>query len=378
MRSGVASGIASIQNLYRAAYRSITRKWHKYKKKPASDEEPKADEVHKVIDNNVPVEGEGKDGLIQDEKSMNGFQYQSFRFNSPGMRGNDSGSARSSSSFFKHSSVDGLFNMSCHNLTRCGTRSASHTPSRSHHKRKTRKSCPTSPETSNSSGRKSSTDSTSTTPLSRSAPLSKSGPLSNCESRRSTTIMFSQSSGMLKPPAIEKQLECTLEELCFGCNKKMKVTRVVVKDTGQMAQEEELVTINVKPGWKKGTKITFEGLGNERPGAYPADIIFVIAEKRHHLFVREGDDLELTVEIPLIQALTGCTISIPLLGGENTTLTIEDIIYPGYEKTIPDQGMPISKVEGKRGNLKVTFLVEFPTSLTHEQRSDVHTILEEC
>lgn len=57
MRSGVASGIASIRNLYRAAYRSITRKWHKYKQKPASDEEPKADhEVHKVIDNNVPVE----------------------------------------------------------------------------------------------------------------------------------------------------------------------------------------------------------------------------------------------------------------------------------------------------------------------------------
>lgn len=144
-----------------------------------------------------------------------------------------------------------------------------------------------------------------------------------------------------------------------------------------MAQEEELVTINVKPGWKKGTKITFEGLGNERPGAYPADIVFVIAEKRHPLFGREGDDLELTLEIPLIQALTGCTISIPLLGGENMTLAIEDIIFPGYEKTIPDQGMPISKEGGKKGNLKVTFLVEFPTSLTQEQRSDLLTILED-
>ncbi|XP_050365637.1 uncharacterized protein LOC126784199 [Argentina anserina] len=207
--------------------------------------------------------------------------------------------------------------------------------------------------------------------------MCKSGPLLKSESRRSTTIMFSNSSGMLKPPAIEKQLECTMEELCFGCSKKMKVIRVIVKETGQMAQEEELVTINVKPGWKKGTKITFEGLGNERPGAYPADVIFVIAEKRHPLFVREGDDLELTVEISLIHALTGCAISIPLLGGENMTLKIEDIIYPGYEKTIPDQGMPISKGERKRGNLKVTFLVEFPTSLTKEQRSEVINILDD-
>lgn len=154
-----------------------------------------------------------------DEKSMNGLHFQSYRCNSQGMQRNDSaGSPRSSSSFFKHTSVDSLFNMSCHNLTRCGTRSASTTP--------TRKKA-ASPETS-SSGRnsKSSTDFDSTT------PLSKSGPLSKCESRRSTTIMFSNSSGMLKPPAIERQLECTLEELCFGCNKKMKVTRVVVKDTG--------------------------------------------------------------------------------------------------------------------------------------------------
>ena len=133
----------------------------------------------------------------------------------------------------------------------------------------------------------------------------------------------------------------------------------------------------MKPGWKKGTKITFEGLGNERPGTYPADIIFVISEKGHPLFRRSGDDLELTLEIPLVQALTGCTISIPLLGGENMTLSIEDIIYPGYVHTIPDQGMAISGEEGKRGDLKVTFLVELPTSLTKNQKSDVLNILED-
>ena len=44
--------------------------------------------------------------------------------------------------------------------------------------------------------------------------------------------MFSNSSGMLKPPAIEKPLECSLEELCFGCSRKMKVTRAVVKING--------------------------------------------------------------------------------------------------------------------------------------------------
>lgn len=144
-----------------------------------------------------------------------------------------------------------------------------------------------------------------------------------------------------------------------------------------MVEEEEVVTINVKPGWKKGTKITFEGLGNEIPGAYPADIVFVIAEKRHPLFRRDGDDLELALEIPLVKALTGCIISIPLLGGDQMKLTIDDIIYPGYEKVISEQGMAISKDEGKRANLKLTFLVDFPIFLTDEQRSDILNILED-
>ena len=118
-------------------------------------------------------------------------------------------------------------------------------------------------------------------------------------------------------------------------------------------------------------------MGNERPGALPADITFVIAEKRHSMFRREGDDLELAVRIPLIKALTGCTISIPLLGGEKMSMTIDDIIYPGYEKIIAGKGMPNPKDHGKRGDFKITFLVDFPKELTDEQRSDILSILQD-
>lgn len=145
-----------------------------------------------------------------------------------------------------------------------------------------------------------------------------------------------------------------------------------------IVQEEEILTINVQPGWTKGTKITFEGKGNERAGAaYREDIVFFISEKRHQLFRREGDDLELRVEIPLVKALTGCTISVPLLGGMDMSLTLDGIIYPGYEKMVIGQGMPISREPGKRGDLRVTFLVEFPTRLTHNQRSEVFAILQD-
>ncbi|GKV32386.1 hypothetical protein SLEP1_g40997 [Rubroshorea leprosula] len=197
---------------------------------------------------------------------------------------------------------------------------------------------------------------------------------SRCQS--STPILFSNSTGLVKPPPIEKELECTLEELCFGCKKRIKITREVTTKSGEVIQEEEMLTIKVKPGWKKGTKITFEGMGNERPGSLPADIIFVIAERKHHLFRREGDDLELAVSIPLVKSLTGCTIPIPLLGGEKTDITIEDIIHPGYQKIISGEGMPNPKEQGKRGDMILVFLIEFPTELTAEQRADIVGILE--
>ncbi|KAI8024671.1 hypothetical protein LOK49_LG02G02851 [Camellia lanceoleosa] len=103
----------------------------------------------------------------------------------------------------------------------------------------------------------------------------------------------------------------------------------------------------------------------------------MINEKRHTIFKRESDDLELGVEVPLIKALTGCSISVPLLGGEKMTLSFEDIIYPGYEKIIPGQGMPKSKEGGRRGDLKLKFLVDFPTDLTDEQRSEAVSILND-
>ena len=92
----------------------------------------------------------------------------------------------------------------------------------------------------------------------------------------------------------------------------------------QIVQEKEILSIKVKPGWKKGTKITFEGMGNERPGSYAADVTFVIAEKRYNLLRREGDDSELAIEIPLVKAPTGCTLPMPLLGGEKMKLKIDE------------------------------------------------------
>ncbi|KAG2666813.1 hypothetical protein I3760_15G082600 [Carya illinoinensis] len=297
---------------------------------------------------------------------MNGVH--SFRYDSETMAGDNPTGPRG---FFKHRSMDNCFPSIPSPLSRSASRRRT---------TESKRGC----SFFRSSSRKG-TDVTMPSPSSKGSPQSQDSKSSSSASfisksmsgRNSAPIMFSNSSGMLKPPPVEWKLECTLEELCFGCRRKVKITRDVLTKTGQIIQEEELLNIKVKPGWKQGTKITFEGMGNERPGAHPADIIFVIEEKRHPLFRRAGDDLEFAVEIPLVKALTGCKLSIPLLGGEKMSLTIEDIIHPGYEKIIAGLGMPRSKERGNRGSLKITFLVDFPTQLTDEQRSDILSILKD-
>ncbi|KAL3641251.1 hypothetical protein CASFOL_016219 [Castilleja foliolosa] len=194
---------------------------------------------------------------------------------------------------------------------------------------------------------------------------------------RTGPIIYSNSHGLIKPHANEEPLDCTLEELCFGCIKKIKITRDAITENRQRVEEEEKFTIKVEPGWQVGTRITFEGRGNEIPGADPADVIFTISEKTHPLFTRKDDDLELKVDIPLVEALTGCNLSIPLLGGQLMRLTIDDVIKPGDEKIIQVQGMPKKNDPTTRGNLIIKFSIKFPDKLTDKQRSDAANILQQ-
>ena len=99
-------------------------------------------------------------------------------------------------------------------------------------------------------------------------------------------------SGPTQPPAVTTELGCTLEELFLGCTKRLAIQRKRLGSTGgNVVDEEKVLTIHVQPGWKKGTKITFPQEGDEAAGQLPADLVFVVAEKPHDTFVREGNNL---------------------------------------------------------------------------------------
>ncbi|CAA0838353.1 DNAJ heat shock family protein [Striga hermonthica] len=178
-----------------------------------------------------------------------------------------------------------------------------------------------------------------------------------------------------KPAPVESKLPCSLEELYTGSTRKMKISRQVVDANGRLSSESEILTIDVKPGWKKGTKITFQDKGNEQPNQLPADLVFVIDEKPHKVFKRDGNDLIMTYTVTLAEAIGGTTINFATLDGRSLSIPVTDIISPGYEVVVSTEGMPIAKEPGNRGELKIVFEVKFPTKITAEQRAGLKRAL---
>eukprot|EP00798_Chlamydomonas_sp_ICE-L_P008304 gene8304-1576_t len=177
--------------------------------------------------------------------------------------------------------------------------------------------------------------------------------------------------GARKGKAIEQPLACTLEELYTGAT--MEKCRLAGQVRG--SQESEILEINIKPGWKKGTKITFPEKGDESPGIIPADIVFILDEKPHSILRRDGNDLLITKRLMLVDALCGTTMSIPLLDGSKIDVPVNDIITPTSVKLLKGKGMPITKAPGTFGNLIIKFEVQFPRTLTDEQKTLVRPFL---
>lgn len=177
--------------------------------------------------------------------------------------------------------------------------------------------------------------------------------------------------GAVKPAIFE--LKCSLEDLYNGTTKKMKVTRT---STTLKRDAETVLEVAVKPGWKAGTKVTFEGQGNEKGNSGMAeDVVFIIREKVHNTFTREGSNLLHHAKLPLLDALTGFKVDIPSLDNRVLRVNVQDIVTPVYTKVVKGEGMPSSKSPGTKGDLVLTFDIIYPKSIDDAAKAQLKNIL---
>lgn len=180
----------------------------------------------------------------------------------------------------------------------------------------------------------------------------------------------------VQDPPIEHDLYVSLEDILKGCTKKMKISRKVLQQDSTYKKEDKVLTINVKPGWKAGTKITFQREGDQGRSKIPADIVFMIRDKTHPTFKREGSDLKYVAKISLKEALCGCVIDVPTLTGERIPINLtSEIVRPTTTKRLPGHGLPYPKEPSRKGDLIVTFDIRFPDKLTSTTKDILYDAL---
>lgn len=85
-----------------------------------------------------------------------------------------------------------------------------------------------------------------------------------------------------------------------GCTKRMKISHKRLNaDRRTTRTEDKILVVEIKKGWKEGTKVTFPKEGDETPTNIPADVVFVVKDKPHPLFRRDGSDIVYPAKVSL-------------------------------------------------------------------------------
>ncbi|XP_054262194.1 dnaJ homolog subfamily B member 13-like [Macrosteles quadrilineatus] len=165
-----------------------------------------------------------------------------------------------------------------------------------------------------------------------------------------------------KEPPLERSLALTLEEVFHGGVKKMKILRNVFEDDSEQITypEEKILTIPIRRGLPVGSRFDFPEVGDQGHTIIPADVIFTIVDKPHPVFRRDGLDLLMESTISLTQALVGFTLPVVTIDQRTLQVPVTQVVSPDYIKVVEGEGMPDWQEPLRRGNLLISFKIEFP------------------
>ena len=132
--------------------------------------------------------------------------------------------------------------------------------------------------------------------------------------------------------------------------------------------------VRIPPGVKTGSRVRVAGEG--RPGAgkgSAGDLYLVATVLPHPRFERKGDDLVTEVDVPLLDAILGGEVTVPLVEGR-VALRIPELTQNGRQIRLTGKGMPVLGSNDKRGDLYVKVRVQLPETLTAEERQHFEAI----
>jgi curved DNA-binding protein len=160
---------------------------------------------------------------------------------------------------------------------------------------------------------------------------------------------------------IEAELQITLDEAFRGGTRTIEIT----DPDGRRRRVE----VRIPAGVDTGTRLRLAGQGAPgEAGGPPGDLYLRVTVLPHPRFERRGDDLYLTVQVPLTTMVLGGEITVPALDGQTLTVTVPPETPNGRTLRLRGQGMPRLRRPGERGDLYVRCEALLPSGLSEEER----------
>lgn len=110
---------------------------------------------------------------------------------------------------------------------------------------------------------------------------------------------------------------------CEGSGYKVKGNVCGGCKGAEYVQDKTMFEVNIKPGVRKGEKIVFEGMGDQRRKLTPGDVIFIVDVQDDSRFERLGNDIVGKIDIPLYTAIGGGVVYFTHIDGRRLEINVK-------------------------------------------------------
>jgi molecular chaperone DnaJ len=146
-------------------------------------------------------------------------------------------------------------------------------------------------------------------------------------------------------------------EVCLGSGEVPKEVCEKCKGKGVLRREEE-ISIDIPAGIRDGEMVRMTGYGEAISKGTTGDLYIKINVAPHPVFKREGNDLVMSLNLNLSDALLGTKYPIKTLDGD-IEVTIPEGVSINEILRIRGKGVPTSKT--KRGDLLIKLNIKLPS-----------------
>ncbi len=154
---------------------------------------------------------------------------------------------------------------------------------------------------------------------------------------------------------------------CGGTGQKIENPCPNCLGTGRV-DEQKTVLVKIPAGVEEGQYLRLDGQGNAgHNGGQSGDLIVVISEKEHDLFVRDGENLYVDFPINVSTAVLGGSLMIDSIYGGKLKLNVKEGTETGKILRVKGQGLPVVNRDYK-GDLFVKLSVKIPTKLDKDEK----------